>query len=272
MSWSIAGIHNASDNWENGFMRDNVRAFVRLAAESFELRGPVYEFGSFQVDGQESEADLRPFFRGQEYIGCDLRFGPGVDRIEDLANLSLADETAQTIVCVETLEHVFEARKAVEEMVRVLQPGGAMVVAAPLDFHIHDHPSDYWRLTPSCLERLLSPLDAVLVGWQGSDKFPHTVFAIGCKAPVGASFVRGASRFIENFQHYAAASAAAEKWPRRLKRWAAQWLSSKSEHYRRRDYFQVRFAFHLPVGRHWKQELLHLPHADANTGARLDLI
>ncbi len=253
-------------------MRDNVKAFVRLAAESFELRGPIYEFGSYQVEDQPGEGDLRPFFRGQEYIGCDLRFGPGVDRIEDLANLSLADETARTIVCVETLEHVFEARKAVDEMVRVLEPGGMIVVAAPLDFHIHDHPSDYWRLTPSCLERLLSPLDATLVGWQGSDKFPHTVFGIGCKAPVAATFVRGASQFIENFQRWTAVSAAQERWPRRLKRWAAQWLSSKSEHYRRRDYHQVRFAFHLPVGRQWKQALLHLPHADVNTGARLDLI
>jgi len=253
-------------------MRDNVRAFVRLAAESFALRGPIYEFGSYQVDGQQASADLRPLFPGQDYVGCDLRFGPGVDRVEDLANLSLADGTAPTIICVETLEHVFEARKAVEEMVRVLKPGGIMLVAAPLDFHIHDHPSDYWRLTPSCLERLLSPLDGALVGWQGSDKFPHTVFGIGCKAPLGAGFVRGASQFIESYQRWAAVAAAIEPWPRRFKRWAAQWLGNKSEHYRRRDYHQVRFAFHLPVGRDWKQELLHLPHADANAGARLDLI
>lgn len=253
-------------------MRGNVRAFVRTAAESFSLRGPIFEFGSFQVEGQEAAADLRPFFPGYDYVGCDLRFGPGVDRVEDLANLSLADNSVPTIICVETLEHVFEARKAVAEMVRVLKPGGMMLVAAPLDFHIHDHPSDYWRLTPSCLERLLAPLDGVLVGWQGSDKFPHTVFAIGCKAPVEANFVRGANQFIASFQNWAASSASLESWQRRLKRWAAQMLSSKSEHYRRRDYHQVRFAFHLPVSRHWKHDLLDLPHADANTGARLDLI
>ncbi|HUY90157.1 MAG TPA: methyltransferase domain-containing protein [Pirellulales bacterium] len=253
-------------------MRGNVRAFVRLAAESFTLRGPIFEFGSYQVAGQEAEADLRPCFPGYDYVGCDLRFGPGVDRVEDLADLSLPDNSVPTIICVETLEHVFEARKAAAEMVRVLQPGGMLLVAAPLDFHIHDHPSDYWRLTPSCLERLLSPLDGVLVGWQGSDKFPHTVFGIGCKAPLEADFVRGANQFISGFQQWAAASAAREPWPRRLKRWAAQLLGSKSEHYRRRDYHQVRFAFHLPVNRHWKQELLYLPHADAHAGARLDLI
>ena len=84
-------------------MRGNVRAFVRIAAESFSLRGPIFEFGSFQVDGQEAAADLRPFFPGYDYVGCDLRFGPGVDRVEDLANLTLADNSVPTIICVETL-------------------------------------------------------------------------------------------------------------------------------------------------------------------------
>ena len=34
-------------------MRDNVRAFVAAAAESFQPAGPVFEFGSFVVPGQE---------------------------------------------------------------------------------------------------------------------------------------------------------------------------------------------------------------------------
>ncbi|HJT32184.1 MAG TPA: methyltransferase domain-containing protein [Pirellulales bacterium] len=237
-------------------MRDNVRAFVKLAAEAFELDGPVYEFGSYLVEGQEELADLRPLFPNQYYVGCDLRPGPGVDRIEDLAALSLADGVAQTIVCVETLEHVFEARRAVDEMIRVLAPGGVILIAAPLDFHIHDHPSDYWRLTPSCLTRLLAPLDAALVGWQGNERFPHTVFALGAKRPVSARFVRGANQFVAAMQQWVALAAADERWQRRLKRWAAQWLTSKSEHVRRRDYFQVQFVLDMPRGADWKHELL----------------
>src|SRR5690242_2333824 len=105
-------------------MRDNVRAFVAAAAANFELRGPVYEFGSYIVPGQEAIGDLRSLFPGREYVGCDMREGPGVDRVEDISQLSLPDESAATILCVETLEHVFEVRRAVDEILRVLAPDG----------------------------------------------------------------------------------------------------------------------------------------------------
>ena len=252
-------------------MRDNVRAFVQFAAEAFALRGPVYEFGSYLTEGQEKQGDLRPLFAGQQYIGCDLRPGPGVNRVEDLAALTLADESAQTIICVETLEHVFEARRAVEEMIRVLAPGGVLVIAAPLDFPIHDHPSDYWRLTPSCVTRLLGPLGAVLVGWQGSARFPHTVFGIAAKAPVAQRFVRGTGDFVRKMQQWSSTAAAKECWQRRLKRWAASCLINKSEHVRRRDYYQVEFVLDLPNGRDWRHELLEMAHSDEGSGSRIDL-
>lgn len=253
-------------------MRANVRAFVELAVEALELRGPVYEFGSYQVEGQHEMADLRPLFPGQTYVGCDLRPGPGVDRLEDLADLTLPDGAARTILCVETLEHVFEARRAVEEMIRVLAPGGVIVVAAPLDFQIHDFPSDYWRLTPSCLQRLLSPLGAVLVGWQGNERFPHTVFGIGCKAPASAKFTRGTGRFIETYQHWVAQSAANAAWGRRIKKFVSGWVGSKSERYRWRDYYEVRFALELPAGPHWKREFFSTPHSGSASTARSDLV
>lgn len=253
-------------------MRANVRAFVELAASAFGLRGPVYEFGSYQVEGQADVADLRPLFAGQRYIGCDMRAGPGVDRVEDLAELTLPDESAQTIICVDTLEHVFEARRAVAEMLRVLAPGGTILLAAPLDFRIHDYPSDYWRLTPSCLERLLSPVEATLVGWQGCDAFPHAVFGIGCKAPVCPRFVEVAGRFMQAFQDWLRDSAAATSWDRRARQWFAGLLASKGERRRLRSLHQARFAIHLPVSREWKQELLGLSPASTATGARVDLV
>ncbi len=139
-------------------MRTNVRAFVEIAAEAFCLEGPVYEFGSYLVEGQAGRGDLRKLFPGRKFVGCDMREGPGVDRVCDLACLDLPDECARTVLCLDTLEHVFEARRAVEEMIRILAPGGMLLVSVPMDFRIHDYPSDYWRITPACLARLLAPL------------------------------------------------------------------------------------------------------------------
>jgi SAM-dependent methyltransferase len=226
-------------------MREHVRAFVAIAARALQLRGPVYEFGSFLVAGQEALADLRPLFPGEAFVGCDLRAGRGVDRVEDLSFLSIADAAAQTIVCVETLEHVFEARRAVGEMLRVLAPGGAILLAAPLDFHIHGHPSDYWRLTPHCIERLLAPLAARLVGWQGAEDFPHTVYGIGMKAPISDRFAVATDEFVRSFQAELAAFRARRRWQHKLKESVGLRFRGRGQRRRVRDYHTAQFVLSM---------------------------
>ena len=226
-------------------MREQVRAFVEMAAKSLDLVGPIYEFGSYLVEGQEELADLRPCFPGQEYIGCDMRPGPGVDRVEDVSALRLPAGCAQTIICVDTLEHVFEARRAAEEMLRVLAPGGVMLLAAPMDFRLHDYPSDYWRLTPSCLSRLLEPLPLTVVGSQGVESYPHTVYGLGCKGPLTEKRMLGVRQFLQAFpgrlERLSIETRRARRWRRRM----VSWLRSKGERRRERDYFASRFWLHL---------------------------
>ena len=71
-------------------MRDHNKAFCSLVAETFDCPGPVFEFGSYQVDGQEGYANLRELFPSKSYVGCDMRPGPGVDRVEDVTAISSA--------------------------------------------------------------------------------------------------------------------------------------------------------------------------------------
>ncbi len=225
-------------------MRPNVRAFAEAAVAAFAPRGPVYEFGAYQVPGQEAISNLRGLFPHAEYMGCDLRPGPGVDRIEDLARLSIPDATAGTILCLDTLEHVFEVRRAASEMIRVLRPGGLVIAAVPLDFHIHQHPDDYWRLTPSCLARLLSPLAATVIGSQGPESYPHAVFGIGMKAPVRADFLYTAQGFMSDLQARLTCQAAAVPRVRRWKERLRGLVVSKGERRRHREHFATRFTAH----------------------------
>ena len=169
-------------------MRDHNKAFCRLVAETFDCPGPVFEFGSYQVEGQVDYADLRALFPGKEYVGCDIRLGPGVDRVEDVSAISLADGTAGTVLCIETFEHVFEVRRAFDEVYRILAPGGLFVITSPLNFRIHGYPDDYWRMTPNCLRRMMSSYAARLTGYQGYPSFPHSIMALGVKAPAPADF------------------------------------------------------------------------------------
>jgi SAM-dependent methyltransferase len=254
-------------------MRDNVRAFVEIAATAFDLAGPVYEFGSYLVEGQQQRANLRGLFPGRHYIGCDLREGPGVDRVEDLSCLSLPDHCAKTVLCLDTIEHVFEARRAMNEMIRVLAPGGVLLVAAPMDFRVHDYPADYWRLTPSCMARMLAPLEATIVGSQGIESYPHTVFGIACKTPVSHQFARGAERFLQGYQGWLDQKIASRSWRQRLKQRLSGWLRSKGERRRLESFHTARFAMHLPA-RQWLRALAEEAGSlePAALGSRLNLV
>jgi SAM-dependent methyltransferase len=223
-------------------MRDNIRAFVAAAAEAFPCDGPVYEFGSFIVDGQEVIGDLRPLFAGREYVGCDMRAGPGVDRVEDLASLTLPDESVETIICVETLEHCFHVERAVGEMLRVLKPGGLLLISTPFQFHIHSYPDDYWRLTPSCLARLLAELPATMVGSQGVESFPHTSFAVGCKGPLPDDFAARCEMFQQRFRAKLQTLAAGESWKAWWKRRVVSRLRSRGERKNAMQYYDAQFV------------------------------
>ncbi|MHC4356956.1 MAG: class I SAM-dependent methyltransferase, partial [Planctomycetota bacterium] len=138
---------------------------VRIVAETLVVPEPIYEFGSFQVPGQEEFADLRSFFSGKDYTGADMRPGLGVDTLLNLHDIDLPDNSVGTVICIATLEHVEYPRKATEEIYRILKPGGLVVITSVMDCHIHGYPSDYWRFTPSGFSSLLEAFDTRFSGY-----------------------------------------------------------------------------------------------------------
>ncbi|HUY33018.1 MAG TPA: hypothetical protein VMV69_09570 [Pirellulales bacterium] len=249
-------------------MQNHLRAFVERAVEAFELRGPVYDFVA--CGGvRPAVAPWRPLFLGQHYVNCGTRLGPGIDRLFDPARLAMCDGAARTVIGIGLLERVFEPLRAVEELTRVLAPGGVMLLAAAWGGCL-DEPGDYWRMTPSCLARMLAPLDAALVAWQGAERSPHTVFGIGCKAPIAAGVSGSMKRLIEGYQQWVAAAGRATPWPQKLKAAAARWCTDARWPHAGHDFQQVRFALDLPFDRNWKTDLLPA-NGNVTTPVRLDL-
>lgn len=181
-------------------MRRSVRDFVALAEAVFGLPEPIYEFGSYQVEGQEESANLRPLFPGKKYTGCDIRPGKGVDLVQDIESPDLPEESAGTIVCVDTLEHVRRPQLAVERLEKLLRPGGILLISSVMDFPIHNHPHDYWRFTPEGFRFLVKSAGDLVVGSQGPAEHPHTVFAAAFKGGFGPRASRA-----EEFCRFAAA-------------------------------------------------------------------
>ena len=159
-------------------MRQFIRDFCKVTEQTLDLVPPIVEIGSYQVPGQEELANLRPLFPSKEYIGCDMRSGPGVDRVENLPMLSFADHSLSTIICLDTLEHVYDIRESIAEFHRVLKDDGVLVLSSVFNFPIHGHPYDYWRFTPHCFERLLEKFPCRLIGASGEPRTPHTVYGV----------------------------------------------------------------------------------------------
>jgi SAM-dependent methyltransferase len=226
-------------------MRDHNKAFCRLVAETFDCPDPIVEFGSYQVEGQEGYANLRELFAGKKFIGCDMRAGPGVDRVEDVAAISLPDESAGTVLCIETFEHVFEVRKAFDEVFRLLKPGGIFVITSPLNFRIHGYPDDYWRMTPSCLRRQLAPYAARVSGHQGYQAFPHTVMGVGFKAPITSDWEARARRLVQAYRDWLELTESSLPVADKLRRAVSQLYRSKGERRQIADYYAADFTIDL---------------------------
>jgi len=178
-------------------MRKSIKQFVKICAETLSVSEPIYEFGSLQVPEQEGFADLRPLFPGKEYIGADIREGPGVDLILNVHYINLPSESAGTVLILDTLEHVEFPRKATEEVHRVLKPNGILIMSSVMNFPIHDYPHDYWRFTPEGFKSLLKPFAFSFVDSTGDSKFPHTIVGLALKSSVPANFM---NEFMRRFE------------------------------------------------------------------------
>ena len=165
-------------------MMQLIKDFVSIVSTTLPIRGSIYEFGALQVPGQVGFANLRPLFPGQEYVGADMRAGPGVDRVLNLHDIDLPSESVGTVFCLDTLEHVEYPHRAMQEIHRILKPDGMAVISSVMNFPIHDFPYDYWRFTPEAFKSILKPFADSFTGFAGREDFPATVVGIGFKGVV----------------------------------------------------------------------------------------
>ncbi|MGH9368334.1 MAG: methyltransferase domain-containing protein [Thermoanaerobaculia bacterium] len=178
-------------------MRTTLLKLLKSLTETFEFPDPVYEFGAYRVPGQEHLPQVRDFFPGSRFVGCDLRPGPGVDRLCDLHDIDLPDSSVGTALLFDTIEHVREPWRAMAELRRCLMPGGVVLMTSVWYFPVHAFPDDYFRFTASGFRSLLESFDSVVVTSCGLDRLPHTVVGLGSKGPLTESQTVALVREIE---------------------------------------------------------------------------
>jgi len=61
--------------------------------------------------------------------------------------LPFASASFDSVLCTQVLEHVPEPGPVLDEIARVLRPGGRVVLSAPQAWRLHEEPHDYYRYT-----------------------------------------------------------------------------------------------------------------------------
>lgn len=77
----------------------------------------------------------------------NLEPGDGVDIVGNVLDLPFESDSVGLVVCQEVLEHVSHPFLAMQEIHRVIRPGGVAFVQLPFVLGDHPCPDDFWRFT-----------------------------------------------------------------------------------------------------------------------------
>lgn len=113
------------------------------------------------LDAGAGEAPYRQLFAHCDYVTQDWpnsvhRGGRTADILADLHDLPLAEGAFDFVVCTEVLEHVRDPVRVLEELRRVLRPGGGLLLTTPFIVELHEEPFDFYRYTPHALAAMAS--------------------------------------------------------------------------------------------------------------------
>ena len=134
------------------FVRKDLHAVVRDLSR--EVSGTVLDLGC-------GSKPYRSFFEASLYVGMDVAQS-GHDHTRESIDVyyngkvfPFSDNTFDSLVCFEVLEHVFEPKILLKEIYRVLKPGGLLLLTAPFSWDEHEQPYDYARYSSFAVKYLL---------------------------------------------------------------------------------------------------------------------
>jgi SAM-dependent methyltransferase len=114
------------------------------------------------LDAGSGEGRYRPHFAHHRYLGVDLAIGDAawdysrVDVLADLCALPFPSGTFDAAIHIVTIEHLPDPGRALTEIGRTLAQDARLLIAAPLEWEVHQAPHDFFRFTRYGLAHLLA--------------------------------------------------------------------------------------------------------------------
>jgi len=127
------------------------RDFLRNHAGYF--RGDVVDVGC----GNGKYRDLVKNLPGvTSYTGIDFYKTKVANIVADLNKpLSVSSNSFNVAICLSVIEHLQEPQLALDEMYRILRPGGYLLLSTPWVYPYHHEPNDYFRFSRYALKYML---------------------------------------------------------------------------------------------------------------------
>jgi SAM-dependent methyltransferase len=110
-----------------------------------------------------------------EYIGIDIKnqsdFNYNNDNILHFngSDIPMDNESIDSFICTEVLEHIIDPKKLITEMKRVLKKDGVGLISIPWSARNHYIPYDFHRYTPAALSILFKDFKGVQIEPRGSE-------------------------------------------------------------------------------------------------------
>lgn len=119
------------------------------------LHGRLLDFGC-------GSKPYRALFDVTDYVGTDIEVSghdhhnEDIDVYYDGKTLPFPDASFDSIFSSEVFEHVFNLSEIVDELKRVLKPGGHMLITVPFVWDEHEIPYDFARYTSFGIRHILT--------------------------------------------------------------------------------------------------------------------
>jgi SAM-dependent methyltransferase len=128
--------------------------------------------GDIVVDVGCGEQPLRDVIEalGGTYTGTDVTQNANgtVHHVCSITDLPFADRSAAVVICTEVLEHVAETDRALDQLARILVPGGHLLLTVPFAYPLHEEPYDFVRLTTFQIRACAAARDLEVVELQSA--------------------------------------------------------------------------------------------------------
>lgn len=128
-----------------------------LKRNSKVFSGTILDVGCGDMPYKSLLKELNP--QVKDYIGMDIKYEFATlipDVYWDGGKIPFKDDSIDTVILTEVLEHCPNPEVVLSEIHRVLKPNGCLFLTVPFLWMLHEVPHDEYRYTPFALNRHLN--------------------------------------------------------------------------------------------------------------------